>query len=40
MKEKERLSEVKNDMDSLSTLETGLAVLTLEEALQTFETES
>jgi len=40
MKETERYVGNYNDMESLATLETGLAVLTLEEALQTFETES
>jgi hypothetical protein len=39
MKEKERFV-VENEMESLPTLETGYAVLTLEEALQTFENES
>lgn len=39
MKEKERFA-FENEMESLPTLETGYAVLTLEEAMQTFENES
>ena len=39
MKEKERFA-FENEMESLPTLETGYAVLTLEEAIQTFENES